>query len=313
MQVFRSSIEAQTQFSSTSVAIGNFDGVHLGHQALFRRAVELAAKNDLSALALTFTPHPERFFNAELAPLLIQTEAQRLRSFEQSELAAAVIEPFDRALAMLTPVEFIETILVDRLHARHIVVGETFVFGRKRAGNIETLRQHEARWGYTTHAIAPVFVKDIVVSSSKIREFLLMGRVDAAAMLLGRDFELEGTVVDGAGRGRTIGIPTANLEPDGELWPGQGVYGGVATLSDGRRFPTVINIGIAPTFQRNPQHPLKIEAHLLEYQDQGSLRGSRLTLGFKHRIRDERRFSSGEELVRQIHTDIAYARSRMEE
>jgi riboflavin kinase / FMN adenylyltransferase len=304
MRRFASSAAAREKLRAPAVAIGNFDGVHRGHQALFARARELARAEGGDAVALTFAPHPARFFNPELAPPLISTPAQKLALLEACGLDAVVEEPFDADFAALSPLEFVRRILVERLATRHVVVGDGFVFGSKRAGNLHTLQQLGREHGFSAHGIEPVRVASIVVSSSKIREFLLLGRVGGASMLLGRDYLVEGVVVAGKARGRSIGIPTANVESESEIVPRKGVYAGWACLPDDSVHQAVINIGTNPTFEKAAV--LSLEVHLLDWS--GDLYGKRLGVLFTQRLRDERRFETADELVAAIHDDIRDAR-----
>jgi riboflavin kinase/FMN adenylyltransferase len=304
MRVFRSSLEAQGQLRAPAVAIGNFDGVHLGHQALFARARELAAGCSGEAVALTFDPHPARFFNPELAPPLIQTPSQKLEAIDACGIDAVVIKHFNADFAALTAQEFVRRILVERLHVRHVVVGQGFVFGARRAGSFETLVELGRAHGFQAHAVETVRVASIVVSSTKLREFLLLGRVGGASMLLGRDYIVEGLVVPGKARGRSIGIPTANVAAENEIIPRKGVYAGWARLHDGGVRAAVTNIGTNPTFEK--ADVMSLEVHVLDWS--GDLYGTRVGAVFTQRLRDEKRFDSVDQLVAAIQHDIRDAR-----
>jgi riboflavin kinase/FMN adenylyltransferase len=304
MERFGSSQEASGRLRMPAVAIGNFDGVHRGHQALFSLARKLARAEGGEAVALTFDPHPARFFNPELAPPLIATAQQKFQLLAACGLDAVIEEPFNADFAALAPQEFVRRILVERLAVRHVVVGATFVFGAKRAGDLQTLQQLGQEHGFQAHGIEPVRVASIVVSSSKVREFVLLGKVGGASMLLGRDYLVEGRVVPGKARGRFIGIPTANVESDNEITPRKGVYAGWACLPDDTVHRAVINIGTNPTFEKAAV--LSLEVHLLDWS--GDLYGQRIGVLFTQRLRDERRFDSAEDLVAAIRNDIAEAR-----
>lgn len=304
MQYFASSDEARTRLRAPAVAIGNFDGVHRGHQALFAKARELARAEGGSAVALTFRPHPARFFNPELAPPLITTLSQKLCLFEACGLDAVVDEPFTADFAALPAQEFVRRVLVERLGARHLVVGDSFVFGANRRGNLQTLHQLGREHGFQAHGIEPVRVASIVVSSTKIREFLLLGRVGGASMLLGRDYLVEGQVVAGKARGRTIGVPTANIQPENEIVPSKGVYAGWACLPDDSVHQAVLSIGTNPTFESSAVTSL--EVHVLDWS--GDLYGKRMGVLFTQKLRDEQRFGSVEELIAAIKNDIMEAR-----
>jgi riboflavin kinase/FMN adenylyltransferase len=304
MKVFRSSAEAAGQLRRPAVAIGNFDGVHRGHQALFARIKELASADGRDAVALTFAPHPARFFNPELAPPLITTEAQKLGAMEECGLDAVVIEPFDAAFAALTPEAFAGEILARRLGARDVVVGRGFTFGAKRAGDLDSLARLGEAHGFAAHGLETVCVGSIIVSSSKIREFVLLGRVGGASMLLGRDYLVEGRVVAGKARGRKIGVPTANVDPENEIAPRKGVYAGWARLPDGKIWKAVINIGTNPTFER--ADAMSLEVHILDGFS-GDLYGQRIGVLFTQRLREEKSFPSVDALVAAIRHDIQEA------
>ena len=304
MKVYRSSAEARGQLTAPAVAIGNFDGVHLGHQELFARATALARQAGGEAVALTFDPHPARFFNPELCPPLITREQRKLELMERAGLDAVVVEPFNADLASLSPREFAERVLAHQLGARNVVVGEGFIFGRKRAGNLEALRRLGEELGFVAHGVVPVRAESIVVSSTKIRNFLFTGKVCGAATLLGREYELSGEVVKGKGRGRQIGIPTANVAGDAEILPKRGVYAGRAMLPGGGLKDAVINIGTNPTFEKAAV--LSFEVHILDFSE--DLYGQELGVRFTRRLRDEKKFSSVDELLEAIRQDIEAAR-----
>jgi riboflavin kinase / FMN adenylyltransferase len=279
-------------------AIGNFDGLHRGHQALFARARELAGARGAPAGVLTFSPHPATVLNPSLAPPLILTEEEREAGIAAFGIDVLCVLRFDGALAALAPDAFATRVLLDVMGASAAVVGEGFRFGHRAAGRVEDLERH-----LEVSVVPPVKEGDLVCSSSKIRELVLEGKVDAAARLLGRPYRLSGKVIEGDKRGRTIGIPTANLETSRELLPRVGVYATRAILGDGSVVPSVTNIGLRPTFQGQG---VRIEAHLLGFD--GDLYGERLELDIVARVRDEMRFPGVEALVAQIRADIARAR-----
>lgn len=290
------------------VAIGNFDGVHRGHQRLFAEARRRAAALGGESVALTFEPHPARVLAPERAPALISTPRRKLELIEGCGIALCVVETFDRALAALSPEEFVDEVLVRALGARAVCVGWDFTFGKARRGDAATLRALGAERGFEVAVIEPVAIDGVVCSSSKVRELVRAGRVEEAARLLGRDVEAEGEVVRGAGRGRGIGVPTANLRAETELLPGGGVYAGWVQLLDegsgGVIHDAAINVGTNPTF--TDAATVHVEAHLLDW-DGGDLYGRRVRFGFVERLRDELRFSSVEALVEQIRRDVEAA------
>jgi riboflavin kinase/FMN adenylyltransferase len=296
------------------VAIGNFDGVHLGHRALVSTARDLARAADGEAVVLTFDPHPARFFAPQLAPPMITSLERRFELLEEAGADLVVVEPFDAKLASLEAEPFVETALRDDLGARHLVVGYDFTFGRGRAGTTGLLVSLGERFGLGVTIVPPVTAGGLVCSSTKIREFVLEGRVEGAKLLLGRPFEITGEVVRGAGRGRQIGIPTANVRPEGELLPRTGIYaarawvlggGPAAGGGTGPSWPAALSVGTNPTFvPGNPE--VTVEAHLLDFD--GDLYGARLRLQLESRLRDEQRFASVPELLAEIRKDVARTR-----
>jgi riboflavin kinase/FMN adenylyltransferase len=293
-----------------AVAIGNFDGVHRGHQALVAEARRLAAGRGGVPAVLTFTPHPARVFAPELAPPLIMSLPRRLELLAEAGVEAAVVEPFTRAYAAIEAEAFVREVLVARLGARDVVVGYDFSFGRGRRGGPEMLQRLGGELGVSVRVVPPVLADGLVCSSTKIREFVLEGRIEGAALLLGRPFEITGTVVRGAGRGRTLGFPTANVAPEGELVPRLGIYAARAVVLDGGdATPRVaaLSVGSNPTFMPGGGGSVSVEAYLLDFD--GDLYGRRLRLELLHRLRDEKRFDSIDALVAQIHDDVARVRA----
>ncbi len=306
MDTYRGHSSLPRRLIEPVVAIGNFDGAHLGHAFIFREARRLARERSGETVILTFDPHPAKVLAPTFAPPLITTLPRKLELLGAAGVDVTVLEPFDRALAAKSAEEFVRQVLVEGLGARQVVVGYDFTFGAKRSGDVHTLATLGQTHGFAVTVVPPVSVDGLVCSSTKVREFVLEGRVDGAALLLGRDPEVEGEVVRGAGRGRTIGVPTANVNSETELSPKNGVYAGWGErLSDGKRWGAAINIGTNPTFVSGNQ--VSIEAHLLDCDE--DLYGQRLRLGFTERLRDEKRYNSRDELVAQIGRDIEQARA----
>ncbi len=284
--------------AGAAVCLGNFDGVHLGHLALFTQA-----RQHGTLAAVTFLPHPGKVLQPELAPRLITLQARKLELLEEVGLEQVVVQPFDFAFAKTPPSQF-ERILFEQLKVKTVVVGSDFTYGQKRAGTVQTLTLAAERLGARVHVVLPVTVDGVVVSSSHVREYVLEGRVAAARRLLGRFFDLDGTVVRGQGRGRSIGFPTANIDTQNELRPAPGVYAvrarevGEQTWHGG-----AANIGVKPTFGGNE---VTIEAHLFDFS--GDLYGKRLRVQFVDLLRAEQRFGSVAELSGQIARDVDHAR-----
>ena len=305
MDTFRGHTSLSRRLRNAVVAIGNFDGVHRGHAHIFQQARGLAASLDGESVVLTFDPHPAKVLAPAYAPPLITPLSRKLELIAAEGVDVAVVEPFDRAFAALTPDAFVKEVLADGLGARHVVVGYDFTFGAKRSGTVQLLADLGPRHGFGVTVVPPVSVEGIVCSSTKVREFVLEGRVDGAALVLGRAPEVEGEVVRGDGRGRTIGVPTANVRPATELMPKNGVYAGWALrISDKKRWTAAINVGTNPTFVEG--QTARVEAHLLDCDE--DLYGQQLRVGFVARLRDEERFASKDALVAQIHKDIEATR-----
>ncbi len=292
--------------AGTAVAIGNFDGVHAGHRALIERARSLAAARGLRAVALTFDPHPSAVLSPLGAPPRVCSLARRLELLEEAGLDAAVVEPFTRELAAYPADAFVDEILLGSLRARAIVVGYDFCYGQGRTGSTDELRAHGARAGAEVCVVAPVEVGGEIASSTKIRAYLRAGELAGAERLLGRRWDIDGTVVHGAKRGRAIGIPTANIAPESDLAIAPGIYA-VTLGTGGAELPAVASLGTNPTFVDGGG--LVLEVHVLDWE--GDLYDRRVRTTFVARLRDEQRFDSVDSLVEQIRADIAHARAAL--
>jgi len=297
-----------------ALAIGNFDGVHLGHQALVRLARERAAAREAPSAVLTFDPHPVRVLRPEVAPPLLTPMPRRLELLAGLGLDGAVVQPFDRALAATGAATFVSRDLAGSVGCREVVVGWDFTAGHERA-RVDALRSLLAEAGIELHVVAPVASDGLTVSSTKIRELVLEGNVEAAAVLLTRPHEVEGEVVRGAGRGRGMGFATANLQTGG-LLPRNGVYAvrvalgppgsGPEALAGAPLVGGVCNVGVNPTVEA--AGGVRLETHLFEH-DGRDLYGAPMRVAFVARLRDERRFASLEALRAGIAADAARARS----
>ncbi len=298
-----------------AVAIGNFDGVHLGHRRLLETARARAATHGAPAVALTFEPHPARVLRPRMAPPTLTPLPRKLELIEEAGIDAAVVLPFDLAYAATPAADFVKRDLCARLGAADVVVGYDFTAGHERA-RVDALREILLACGIGLSVIQPVTADGLTVSSTKVREFLLEGNVEGAGVLLGRSHDVEAVVERGAGRGRSIGFATANLRPEG-LLPALGVYAararvgvglrpdGVAHAAGARTFDAVCNVGVKPTVEESG--PVGLEAHLLGH-DGSDLYGERVRVEFCGRIRAERRFPSLDALRAQISTDASEAR-----
>ena len=285
------------------LAIGNFDGIHLGHQAILRSVVERAHQLHAVPTALTFDPPPLKVLRPESAPFRLSTNAQRMDWFDFVGLEAAVVLPFTQDLSKLTPQEFVEQILLRDLHVRAVLVGENFRFGHKQAGDVHLLRELGRKHRFEVIIVPPVVDHGEVVSSTIVRRKIAAGDVTHAGHLLGRPFVLTGEVVTGTGTGRRFTFPTLNLAPEQELLPARGVYITRTQLGgDSRRYRSVTNIGIRPTFNGSA---LSVETHLLDFQAEAAPK--RIAVHFWKHLREEKKFSGPEELRAQIARDIAAA------
>ena len=289
---------------SPSVTIGNFDGVHLGHQALVAAAVERARSGGGVAVVLTFDPHPARVVSPGRAPAALSTPVQKEELLAELGVDRLAILPFDAEVAGLDPEAFARQVLVGALGARHVVVGESFRFGRRREGDARALAALGDRLGFAVLAVPAVLVGGEPVSSSRVRDALAEGDVRAARALLGRPHFVDAAVVRGDGRGRTIGVPTANLEPENEVLPARGVYAARCRVPGGRWSGAVVNLGHRPTFGGGP---VTLEAHLLDFE--GNLYDARVRLEFHARVRGEQRFDGASALVARIRQDVVEARA----
>ena len=284
------------------VALGTFDGVHLGHQAVIRRAVEEGRARGVRVAAATFDPHPREVLWPGTGPKLLTTPEVRRELLLRYGADEVREIPFDAALSKKSPEEFVRDVLVDGIGAVAVVVGENFRYGYRAAGDFESLRRHMRELGGDAYAVS-ILAVDEDVSSTRIRELVTGGEVREAAGLLGRPYVLRGEVVVGDRRGRQIGFPTANVLPDPRVVvPGTGVYAGNVTV-DGRSYGACTNVGEAPTFDRRER---RVEAHLLGFE--GDIYGKVVDVSFVQKLRGERRFSGIEELKAQIGRDVEEAR-----
>jgi riboflavin kinase/FMN adenylyltransferase len=288
-------------FPRPIITIGNFDGVHLGHQMIFRTLCQRAREVDGTSLVLTFDPHPLKVLAPERCPVLITPTAKKLALIQGCGLDVIVCLPFTPTLANLTPVAFVERVLVQTIGIQEIYVGYNFAFGKGRQGSIALLQELGQHYGFLVHIVEPIAVEGRVVSSSMIRQWIQQGGVDEAALLLGRLYSISGTVVEGYQKGRELGFPTANVRSTDELLPSRGVYAVTVDWRE-RQYEGVANIGFNPTFGRTQ---LSVEIHLFDFAEQ--LYGETVEVSFVKKIRDERAFPSVADLVKQIGRDVETA------
>ncbi|MBS2025747.1 MAG: bifunctional riboflavin kinase/FAD synthetase [Deltaproteobacteria bacterium] len=297
-----------------SIAIGNFDGVHLGHQALFAAARRGAAQRGGPVCALTFEPHPARVLQPQMAPPLVCTHARKLELLAAQGVTELVEQPFDAAFAATEAQAFVE--LLCATGVAEVVVGQDFTYGKGRTGRTESLRGALEERGVHLTLIPPVEESGVVVSSTKIRQLVLEGKVDLAQPLLGRAFDVTGEVVKGAGRGRTLGWPTANVRTSNELMPALGVYATQFSIGETSADGTVTfgpphlgaaNLGLNPTFTQPGSQQVSLEVFVLDFA--GDLYGKTVRVEFVKRLRAERKFPGLDALRAQITADVEQVRA----
>ncbi|HUQ04284.1 MAG TPA: bifunctional riboflavin kinase/FAD synthetase [Kofleriaceae bacterium] len=308
MDVFAGHRALSRSLRAPAIAIGNFDGVHRGHAALVRQARSLAGPHG-DAVVLTFDPHPVQVLAPHAAPPLITTQTRKLELLAAAGADAVVVEPFTTELAALRADEFVAEVLAGACNARHVVVGADFTYGKSRGGNVDTLAAAGRRHGFEVAIVAPVAVDGEVASSTRVRGYLRAGDPRRAAALLGRSYDIDGEVVRGAGRGKGLGVATANVRTDGVLLASPGIYAvTLERLGDDAHpvaLAAVASLGTNPTF--TDAGTLVLEVHVLDFD--ADLYGARVRVGFVERLRDEARFDSVDALLAQIRADIAAARA----
>jgi riboflavin kinase / FMN adenylyltransferase len=302
--VYGSIADVPSGFGPTVAAIGNFDGVHCGHQEILSAVVGEARERNARALAITFDPHPDRFLRPERAPLLLTSLEQRISLLASTGVDAVLVLPFDDELAFLSPERFVREILVDGLRVCALHEGGNFHFGHRAAAGVDELRAFGAAQGFTVQVHTPVHAHGLEVSSSAIRNLIAEGDVRRARWMLGRPFSVRSTQARGRGIGTRVLVPTVNLAPYQELLPAFGVY--VTRLSvAGQRFKAVTNVGNRPTFG---EASFAVESHILNFEPLEMDEGTPIDLEFLLRLRGEIAWPSPEALKAQIFRDVAKAK-----
>lgn len=308
MEVYRGleNVPRQT-VAGCALTIGNFDGLHTGHQRLITEVKERAKLIDGPSLVMTFSPHPGHLLAPKKHPPLLTTDEKKARLIEQAGIDHLVFVNFNEELADYEPKRFVKDILIDILHPKQIIVGYDFCFGSQRKGNFETLRRMSAEYGYEVDVVGAHSRGDTIVSSSLIRKTIASGEVRAATRYLGRFYSIEGNVVGGKKVGRQLGYPTANIAAANELIPPDGVYAVLARLGDNIH-QGAASIGTRPTFDDVER---TIEVFLLDFD--GDIYSEHLEIGFVKRIRDQITFPGPEQLIAQIEADIASIKTTLDE
>ena len=301
MIVYRGLTELPPDFAAGAVAIGNFDGVHRGHARIIDRLTERAAQFSGPAVVFTFEPHPVRLLRPAAAPPPLTWLDRKVQLLSSVGVDIVVAYPTDKALLALTPEAYYQEIICHRLKAKAIVEGPNFFFGKDRAGNVDTLAELCRQHGQNLDIVEPLRLEDDYISSSRVRAAIAMGDVRQANAMLTQPYRVRGMVTHGAGRGATIGFPTANVSAIDTLLPGAGVYAGRG-YANGQHWPAAINIGPSPTFREGE---FKVEAHLIGFE--GDLYGAAMEIDLIDRLRDICTFESPEQLVAQLRKDVERA------
>jgi len=293
------------------VTLGNFDGVHLGHQQIFKRVKEEASRLHGEGMVITFEPHPLKVLAPEKFLPLLAPFRKKMMLIEKSGIETVLCIEFSSAFSEMSPSEFIKNILVEKIKVRKIIIGYDYHFGKGQKGDAQTLKDAGRIFDFEVEVVEPLKVGQTIVSSSKIRDLIRRGEVEEASKLLGRDYPIIGKVVEGAKRGQTLGFPTANLEISDELYPKTGVYAVEVTWHQ-QHFNGLANVGLNPTFspgQARNGKPFALEVYILNFNQ--NIYGDEIQVDFKRRIRDEVRFDSPARLVDQIQKDIQWAQEHV--
>ncbi|PKN85542.1 MAG: riboflavin biosynthesis protein RibF [Deltaproteobacteria bacterium HGW-Deltaproteobacteria-1] len=299
MKIFEGIENITGDFRGAFVTIGNFDGVHLSHQHICRKLAAEAKKSGQKSLVITFDPHPKMILHPNIRPFyLITTRSEKIALLEACGVDATVIIPFDLHYSKITAAEFVQDFLWKKLAITKIIIGHDYVFGQARQGNDAFLKAQGRKLGFSVEVIAAFKIDQEIVSSTLIRNCILSGDIPSAARLLGRFYNVAGTVGSGAGRGTGLGYPTANIEPEKELLPPSGIYAAFVMV-DGNRYMGALNIGAKPTFE---DYTSTFEVFLLDYE--GDLRGGKINVLFVEKLRDIVKFDGPESLKRQIAADV---------
>jgi len=303
MKVIKGLQQIPGEFQDAFVTIGNFDGVHLGHMPILRRLIDEGHRENRKAVVITFEPHPKKVLHPDIKPFYLLTSIEeKIKLLEEIGIDGLILIPFDLYFSRMTAESFVSEILWDKLHIRKIYVGHDYSFGKSKTGNKIFLMEFGKKLGFEVDIINAVELDDETISSTRLRHLILAGDVRKAARLLGRPYNVSGIVIPGKRRGSILGIPTANIRPEKELIPADGVYAVIVHLEE-ERHKGVLNIGFNPTFSDTD---LSVEVYLLDFS--GDVYGKKVDVLFVERIRDEIKFDNAEMLVKQIRKDIDEAR-----
>jgi riboflavin kinase/FMN adenylyltransferase len=311
MEIILGIDQLRRSFINPVVTLGNFDGVHLGHQKIFEKLREEASKIRGEAVVITFEPHPLKVISPQHCPPLLTPFKKKMILIEKSGIETVLCIEFSLAFSEISPFEFIKNILVEKVKVRKIIVGYNYHFGKKQRGDVRILRNIGKLFNVEVEVMEPLKIGQTPVSSSKIRELIKNGEVEEASKLLGRTYPIIGKVVEGSKRGHTLGFPTANLEISDELYPKKGVYA-VEILWNEQVFNGLANVGLNPTFvpaRVSEEGPFSLEVYILNFSQ--NIYGEEIQVNFIRRIRDEVRFESSSQLVEQIRKDVQWAQENV--
>lgn len=311
MEIIKGIENIKRPFRNLIVTLGNFDGVHLGHQKIFKRVIEEASRIQGEGMVITFDPHPLKvLFPDRFFPLLTPFK-EKMRLIEKSGIEIVLCIEFSLSFSEISPFEFIKEVLIEKIRVKKVIVGYNYHFGKGQKGDTQTLKDSGKDYGFEVEVVDPLRVGHTIVSSSKIKELIQNGEVEEASKLLGRDYSITGKVIEGAKRGKTLGFPTANIAMTDELNPKKGVYAVNVELNS-QIFLGVANMGLNPTFLSEPSKtgsPLSLEVHFLDFDRE--IYGQEIRVNFKRRIREEIRFDSPSQLIQQIQKDIEWAKDHV--
>ena len=303
MQVYHQIDDAGLSPTASVVTMGNFDGIHLGHQALVLRSLEEARRRNVASVVLTFDPHPLKVLAPARAPRLILTPEDKIELLQDLGIDVVINQRFDASFASLDAEEFVRRFIVNRLKAKKIWVGRDLRFGHGRKGDVEQLVRWGEELGFEVGIVEPILVNGVRVSSSQIRQAIEAGRVDEARSSLGRNHFISGTVVEGNRRGRDLGFPTANIASRTEVIPGDGIYATLFYIGQ-EQWLSVSSIGVNPTFGAGPR---TVESYILNFDR--DIYGKKIKLAFVKKIREEKKFADVASLIAQIQEDVRSARA----
>jgi riboflavin kinase/FMN adenylyltransferase len=311
MEIIKGIENLKRPFGTPVVTLGNFDGVHLGHQIILKRVKEEALKLHGEGIVITFEPHPLNVLASDKFLPLLTPFRKKMMLIEKSGIDVVFCIEFSWAFSEIPPLEFIKNILVEKIKVKKIIIGYNYHFGKGQKGDAQTLKEAGKIFNFEVEVVKPLKVEHTIVSSSKIRALIQKGEVEEASKLLGRNYPIIGKVVEGAKRGHTLGFPTANLDISDELYPKVGVYA-VEVVWHQQHFKGLANVGFNPTFssgQTEPEGCFSLEVHILNFHQE--IYGEEIQIDFKKRIRDEVRFNSPSDLIRQIQKDIEWAQENV--